>query len=329
MHPKNKRVFVYSNLKTGWRVLCFFWIVAQIAFYLNLYRVLSEGVLLGSGRLYELTFGRYTLINYLYFINGFIVAAYPIFSLLLQEKKKVLRFMFFLSLLSLPFHGVKSTLIFPVLIAFFCDAIIFKRFNRKIIVSITFVIIFSFFMSAVVREGDADSFTYIFEKILLYLSPSYSNLELQLSLAPLYSEGRLSFGFFNAFFDFVSNGFQRASDRFDTSQIRGTDYSVALVNPAYNTATIFRSGYLDFGYPGLVLISTLISIYLFMIQCICSRNFNLATVFIASVCTVQTLFLFWDNHFFRYQYFWWYFIAFVFHFSFKYRLVWGKKCSTI
>ena len=67
--------FGYSDVRL-FQVVVIYFIFAQIGFGLNLSRVFTSGISFGDGRSYELIFGRYTLINYLYFINGFIVSSY-------------------------------------------------------------------------------------------------------------------------------------------------------------------------------------------------------------------------------------------------------------
>ncbi|MGY3895337.1 O-antigen polymerase [Aeromonas enterica] len=314
----------YKFLSRGWCFLKFLWFLSQIAFIFNLSRVIGDGSLVGGGRSYELSFGKYTLVNYLYFINGFIVGSSPLLMKLFPDKRKVLWMMTIFSFMSLPFHGVKSTIIFPIVIAVFCDATINRRYNRKLLILLVVSICIAFFLSIFFREGDGISFNYIFEKILLYLSPSYSNLQLQMQSEPFFTGGKLTFGFVDGIYDFISNGFQRASDRFDTTSIRGTNFDVLLVDDAYNTATIFRAGYLDFGYLGLLIVCNAVVAYLLVVQYIGNKSYNFFSVYVVSVSLVQALFMFWDNHFFRYQYIWWQMLALIFHFCCKYRLYWSK-----
>lgn len=322
----------YYNEKRLFRIVTFIFIFGLLGFVLNFYRVISSVSIIeiiGEGRQYELLFGKYTLINYLYFLNGLIVSMYIILKSIIidNKKRKMLKFMFIISFISLLFHGVKGTIIFPLVILFFSYILIEKKVPKSIYLFFILIVFLVFFMNFYMRAGDeisSNAIELILKKIFLYLTPAYSNLFYEMSFDSTFTGGTYTFGIFTMLWDYISNGFVKSST-FDPLTSKLTGQGLNLVHPGYNTGTIFREAYFDFSYAGIFLYIFFISLYIVLIYKLYMRYNNIFFIYWLSVTSTCLLFIFWGNHFVRIQYIYWIFLSLFIHFLTKKGYVCEKK----
>lgn len=294
---------IYDERKLfNWSVVLV--IIGQIAFAINMLRVLKSGIsIFSSGREYELVFGQSTIINYFYYLNGFFVSISPIVLHLIRRKKYrvILIALLLPAVISTLFHGVKSTIIFPFLVASFTYWIVNKKIPKMLIlVSGVFIIASFVFVNMVVRYGQDNIFEGVFKLILLYLTPSYSNLFYEINHYPQLDFGLHSFDIIYQFIEF-----------FDPNYIKPTPTHY-YVDPKYNVGTIFRAAFNDFGYLGFIYYISLISFYLALVVNHYKKRISISSIFILGLTSVQVLFIFWGNHFLKVQFIYWIIISILF-----------------
>ena len=307
------------------RLLLFILIIfclAQIGFIININRLFNAGILnlVGSGRAWELTFGENVITNYLFFLNGYIVANYPAWRQIFNESNSRLRSIKIISLisfLSLFFHGVKGTVLFPIIIAYYHSRILGVKIPILNLKTIFLFIFILFAANSYLRDKsmlEGDYYARISKKILLYITPGYANLQKQIDSDSNFAMGTLtlgSLGNLRSIFHVLSTGERPSKNKRSTTRVSGTEIKLELVDEAYNTGTVFRSAYIDFGYQGFAYYILFFIIYLSLALSWQLRYNNSLTCFILSIALIQLLFCFWGNHFTRLQYIYWIMVSII------------------
>lgn len=295
--------------------------VAQLGFIINLSRLLSSDIssLVGGGRSWELAFGKSTITNYMYFLNGYLVANYPLLKLAFAPsatKSKFVKTLCFISFTSLFFHGVKGTVLFPLIIAYYLSRIIninIKLLNLRSIIVFTVILFISnsYLRDTTMLEGN---FSHrISKKILLYLTPGYANLQKQTEKESNLAMGKMSLGPLGNIPMLLSTGQGHRETNRSTARVSGTNIRLELIDEAYNTGTILRSAYIDFDYHGFFIYTILIGLYMALTLSWSTRYGSTFFNFLFAVALTQLLFCFWGNHFTRAQYIYWLLVSLTQH----------------
>lgn len=285
---------------TLYRFAGFLFVVGLLGLGTNMLRVVRSGVSpFGSGRTYELTFGASTVTNYMFFSLGYLAGAGPIFMAALTKKwqKRRVAWISIVSGIALIFHSVKSTILFPILIAVSAALVTGRRVRLRTWILLATAIAGGFALSNfLVRAGAEPLFAAVFRLVLLYITPAYSNF-----FAEVQSGSPLSFGANSL--HFVRSAIERIPGF--AFSAGGEGPGLVLVDEAFNTGTIFREAFRDYGWLGVYWYAFLIALYLAITIVVHSRKRSLASTYWFAVTTVQTLFIFWGNHFVKFQFLFW------------------------
>ncbi|OYZ00874.1 MAG: hypothetical protein B7Y37_08200 [Sphingobacteriia bacterium 28-36-52] len=139
------------------KLIIFFLIISTVATIINVKRAGNIEMLFLFPREWEMNFGRYPLINYMYFLH--IVVAFISIVQFKIHKSKYYLFAFIIAILLSVFHGIKMSIAHAVLIPSFGFFILNDYKLNKFIyrISLFFIsLILIFFMF--VRGGDIDGF---------------------------------------------------------------------------------------------------------------------------------------------------------------------------
>jgi len=285
-------------------------VLSILAFLVNYIRVLSIGgieVLFINPRLYELTFGANSVINYIYFLN----VPSLIFLLLKKRygyiKKIDLLIALVLVLISI-FHGIKFTIFDTVIIPALFSILSLNKSN-KINLSKYFKLftpmigVFLVFNQFV--RGSSGKLT---EAFLGYILPSYVNLLYSVSIEPVS-------------FNFVLKLFWPSLIQYPLTDISIMNPVGFMLNPKYNMPTGILIMYETFNYLGLIfipLILMLISKFLMK-----NRHKNIVYMFTNTMFHYCLLFLFWSWSFTKIKYI--YYVVFFILWSFSHSVITRSK----
>lgn len=296
----------------NWLLIRCFFAFGMCGFAINMMHIFSAGGLalyveLGL-RGTETIFGESTLINYLYFLNSLVVVLGTIQQLRFGYSR-IISILMAISFLSLFFHGIKGTIIYPVVISLLA-ALYTKRSVRPRSVLIALLLVLMGFQFVTVGRSlpyllarDEDWFTiltYRLENIFLYFTPSFANLQEEIVNFRHYRGGAESFGFLGDIVDFVVG-------RRGTAGGDATIPELLLINDAYNVGTFLRDHFRDFGYLGCIVFPFgygVISTYCYIryVREPSSRN-----IVVYAIISLILVFSFFSSQYFRIQY--WYWIA--------------------
>lgn len=227
--------------------------IGQIAFAMNLLRVLSElglsAYAIASAKSIELTFGASSFVNYLFFLN---IPAACIGAYLIASGRTTWRLVLLVlcAIISLGFTGIKSTMIFGSCMVL----LVYVLVKRPRIAWIAFagiamaVITFALFIGvnigpAALLELSTDAT--LADRVLLiargYVFNNYINLDLEFSQRDSYAYGKYTFFFISKLLDPNLIGYYDADD-------------LLVVDQGFNMGTFVREYFVDFGVPGALLI---------------------------------------------------------------------------
>ncbi|EGN74608.1 hypothetical protein A28LD_1621 [Idiomarina sp. A28L] len=216
------------SLHVVYRVLC---ILVFIAFLVNFQRVgFSLELLIYSPREYELSFGKYTAINYIYFLNVLAVFLYVYLNYFKVIKK--LDFLFFMTVIvTSVFFGNKSAFLDVFFVIIF-TYLLMEGVTKKIYLSIVALIPIVFVFFEFVRGGGIDG-------IFGYLVQGYVNFYYKI----------VSMDFvYQSFFVFISNGFSLIP--VENEILVAKIEKGFILNDKYNTFTSFYEPYGVFSFFG-------------------------------------------------------------------------------
>ncbi len=299
------------------KLIRFFFILGMAGFAINISHVVRAGglgIYLELGfRDVETIFGQSTIINYLYFMNPLVLILGTIHLCRFGYKRST-AVMMAMSFVSLFFHGIKSTIIFPTIVAiialFYC-----RRSLRPInvVISLLFVL-FGFQFVTVGRNipflldremGWFEILTYRIDDIFLYFTPAYANLQEEILNLKGYRGGVESFQFLGEIVSFI------LGRREGVTQTIFDGESFYLFDEAYNTGTFLREHYRDFGYIGIVVFSFTYGVMSNFFYCRYMKEPSVRNVAIYAIISLMLLISFFSNHYFKIQYWFWIIAIFV------------------
>jgi len=277
------------------RVTLIFFLLGLVGFGINLFRVLIAGGLslyVQGGRVAELTFGANTIINYLFFLNMLVVPL-VVFSLITYGSRLRVILCGCCSLVFLFFHGVRGTLIFSIVIAFWVAALMRNRLEGKHIVAILLVGLVGFSLVTEIRDphtywvSDINLKTIVAhsaERIYTYIAPNYANLQKELlECNQLYmGDACLRYLFHGNIFSF--------------------SVPFHVVDPSFNAGTYLRPYWKDFGIAGILLAPFVIGAITTFVFLQFIRSPSQYMLFIYSIILTMISFTFWYNEFLRMQF---------------------------
>jgi oligosaccharide repeat unit polymerase len=249
------------NSKRYFEVVFILFILSLCAFLINVDRVYSE---LGSdflkfGRSVEIIFGRYTLINYLYFLN-LLVIALSVIGVRYSKRNYTFNIFLFFSIFETLFHGNKSTFIIGILIMVYCRLLFDMKVKFQAIVYLVFSVVIIFYVVAIVRLGNdyiysVDIIDFLMSNIESYIVYNYKNLENIVFLQAVDDNLFPLFFYIFKFVDILNGGLAIANDPvFDSPYF--------LVNAGYNVITYLGALYLNYGgFAGIIIGSLLIGLF--------------------------------------------------------------------
>lgn len=293
------------------KLIRLFFVLGMVGFILNLSNVVSAGGLtlyweLGF-RDVETIFGQSTLVNYLYFMNPLVLILGMIFQCRFGYRRGV-SFMMTLSFVSLLFHGIKSTIVFPTIVAFIAFFYCGRSLRPKS-VAISLALIFLGFQFITVGRNipfliarDASWFeivTYRLDDIFLYFTPGFANLQEEMLNLRNYLGGEESFQFIGEILSFVAG----TREGFSRTIFEGEPFY--MFNDAYNTGTYLREHYRDFGYIGLCVFPFAYGIMSNFFYCKYLKKPSVRNVALYAIISLMLLVSFFSNHYFKIQYWFW------------------------
>ena len=281
-----------------------------LSFSANFVRVIGIGgvaTLFNNPRLYELTFGANTLINYIYFLN-----VPSIIFFLMKKKYGDLRKIDFLIVTILVlisfFHGIKFTIFDTILIPALFSILslnIDTRINlRKYVKLFTPMILVFLLFTHFVRGASGK----LLDAFIGYIAPSYVNLLYSISVEPIS-------------FNFVLKLFWPYLIPYPFTSISTMNPVGFILNPKYNMPTGILIMYESLNFLGLIFVP----LFLMLISKFLMRNKrkNIVFMFTNTIFHYCLLFLFWSWSFTKLKYI--YYVLFFIIWSFVHSLITHKK----
>ncbi len=296
-----------------WLIRAFF-MLGMIGFTLNINNVIQAGGFslyrdLGF-RDVETIFGQSTLVNYLYFLLPLVLLIGMIHQCRFGYTRSITLLMT-LSFIGLFFHGTKSTIVFPVviaLIAFFYS----RRSVRPKMVFITLGLLLICFQIITIGRNlpymlarDEDLFTILtvrLDDLFLYFSPGFANLQEEILNLKNFRGGVESFQFAGELVNFI------LGKREGITQTVFEGEQFYMFNDAYNTGTFLREHYRDFGFVGVAAFSFVYGLISNLFYCRFLEETSIRNVALYSIISLMLLISFFSNHYFKIQYWYWIFV---------------------
>lgn len=302
------------NGKNYFQIVAFLFVVSSVACFINMARVVSTYGLdiFSIGRTYEIVFGAYTPLNYLYFLNLLVIPLATIGIHFHHKAAKLLKVMLFVSLFETLLIGHKSTFMYGLFIFIYCNLLILLRIKKIYFFLAAILILGVFLLVGVLREtatgfGDTDVISYLRSGIESYVVYNYKNLENVVRLQVVESTEVPLLGYIERVMGFFSG-------HIETVVVESTGESGAyyLANPAYNVTTYIPYLYTKYGgYVGIVGGSYLIGVVAAMLY---FRLYSRPTLFIFLVNVIYLCMLtvsFSAFEFFRAQFLYLIFVSFL------------------
>jgi oligosaccharide repeat unit polymerase len=287
----------------------FLFIVGFVAFLINVIRVFLElgflAYVTADSKAIELTFGRHTTINYLFFLLMIVPSL-----CLLSTIPRFIKFPLILTcLVCLTFSGIKSTFIFGLSITLFTYLQVFGLHLRFLILVVPGVLFLITAMFAFVNMAGDFALEKYFMLLYGYIGINYKNFELELAVRDSFTYGKYTFFFLTKLLDSKYSGGYYASSDFN------------LLNVDYNMGTVLREFFVDFNLLGMFLILLLLGV-------VSGFVYKLARIYGGAVCVVSSilltacLFAFFGNQFIRLQFLWLLSLVIVIGILSRYKYVW-------
>lgn len=287
----------------------FLFLVGFVAFLINLSRVLLElgflAYITADSKAIELTFGRHTAINYLFFS----LMVVPSLCLLSTIPRFIKLPLVFICLVCLTFSGIKSTFIFGLSITLFTYLQVFGLRMRFLIFVVPGVLLLITAMFAFVNMAGDFALEKYFMLLYGYMGINYKNFELELAVRDSFTYGKYTFFFLTKLLDSKYSGGYYASSDFN------------LLNVDYNMGTVLREFFVDFNLFGMFVI-------LFFLGIVSGFVYKIARIYGGAVCVVSSilltacLFAFFGNQFIRLQFLWLLSLIIIVGFLSRYKYVW-------
>lgn len=273
---------------------------AQVGFLTNLMRVISTygstAYFIVNSKDIELSFGKSSFINYIYFLNIY-VAALCTYYVTRVRRHFFLYLILFTSILELLFIGIKSTFIFGSMICFFVY-ILAKRSMKSMILPSLALLISVGFLFAIVNlsllsngtgEDSTRFVTLIYEAIENYIYYNYINLDLEIAKRSVYTWGEYTFFFISKIYNPGMVGYYDSLD-------------FILLDPDYNMGTLLREYFVDFGIVGALLIPFMLGNISAYVILRLRTTFSQKHFIFAAVLMTASAFAFFGNQFVRLQF---------------------------
>jgi oligosaccharide repeat unit polymerase len=251
----------------------------------------------------ELAFGSNTLMNYLYFLNMLALLMFVYLRYVYNDTRKGDLLIILISCVALISHGVKGTIVWPLVMA-----LILIHMNRKTIfwsvlwpalftVTVIFLIVTLGRQLPNLVAGTSDVDEWLVRGLLnfpLYFSTGFVNLEIELEKFTEFAFGMNTLAPFYEVFSFFTGNRQSLEITAATEEL--------LYFHGYNTATFLRDPFRDFGVFGIALFSILYGLITSLLFGISSRSKNPYAIIAYSIYAAAVFGMFFSNHFQKIQY---------------------------
>ena len=265
--------------------------IGTFGFLINFLRVLREfglyAYFLIDSKSLELSFGRYSIFNYMFFVLMLV----PSLAIILKVKKVKYVLYVILPLILLPLNGIKSTFLFCLMITVFTYLQVYRINFRKLVLIVPAIFFFVYIMFSYVNRNSLVSFELFMDLIYGYIGINYENFELEYLLRHSFTYGKYTFFFLTKIFDSSFKGGYYAS----------TDFY--LISPDYNMGTVLREFFVDYGLFGMFFLLALlggVSGFLYR----CAREYGGLFYVYSSIFLTASCFAFFGNQFIRLQFIW-------------------------
>lgn len=251
----------------------------------------------------ELTFGSNTLINYLYFLNILTILMFVYLRYIQHENRSGDWMIIAISCIALFSHGVKGTIVWPLVMVFILIHINRKTIIWSIVLPAIICILGIFLIVTLGRElptlvaGTSDLNEWFVKGLLnfpLYFSTGFVNLEIELEKFTNFAFGLNTIA---PFYEVVSFFF---GNRQPLEITAATDD--LLYFHAYNTATYLRDPLRDFGIIGIILFPLLYGLITSILFSCSSQSINPYIAISYSIYAAAIFGMFFSNHFQKIQY---------------------------
>ena len=240
----------------------------------------------------ELTFGRSTVLNYLFFFNMVL----PCFIYYFILKKVLSKFWYvsiFMCFIFLSMTGIKSTLLFGLTIYIFFFILNSNKVGliKYIVIGLTtsiLVYLMFFFVNIGVDSAEGLGFGRFSDLLYGYIGINYRNLDLELNSRVDYMFGKYTFIFITKLFDSSMQGGYFASNE------------LILIDPNFNMGTFLREYFVDYGFIGSQVIIVLIAFFGAFFYKLSTKNIGFS--YCLSVYYAACAFSFFGNQFIRLQF---------------------------
>lgn len=292
---------IESKEKVSSVFILFILLVGFTAFLLNIYRVLSElGVdayLVSSSKSIELTFGRYTTINYLYFLLMLLPSL-----VLVSKLQGIIKFFLIVApLLMLTLNGIKSTFLFALTFTLFTYFQVNGMKVKYLFVTAPVVLVMVTLMFVMVNMGGEFALSKYYDLLYGYVGINYKNFELELTERENFTYGKYTFFFLT----------KLQSSEFSGGYYASNDFY--LLDPDFNMGTVLREFFVDFDLLGVFIILLFLGLVSGWVFKYASEVKGVWYI-ISSVFLTASLFAFFGNQFIRLQFIWLVLILLLFDF---------------
>lgn len=285
----------------------FIFILGFIGYINNLKNIINAGgisIYIDLGlREAELTFGSNTLMNYLYFLNILTLLMFVYLRYIQQESRKSDLLVIIIAFIALLSHGVKGTIVWPLVMVF----VLIHMRKKSIIWSIVWPALITvtviFLIVTLGRElpsltdGTSNFDDWLAKGFLnfpLYFSTGFVNFEIELEKFTHFAFGLNTFAPFYEVFSFLLGNRQSPDITAASDEL--------LYYHGYNTATYLRDPFRDFGLVGLILFPLLYGLTTSLLFAFASQSKNPYAIISYSIYAAAIFGMFFSNHFQKIQY---------------------------
>ena len=315
------KVDFYNHILTSISLKTLSWllVLSSLAAVMGISNALQKGVSFG-GRLWEYTFAFWSPVTYMYFLSGLALIVTALrYRALTAANEKLLRkrsrkFVVVCGLLACVLcflHGVRGTVIFPM----FLSLLVFfdNRVPRYRLLSISIFIgvaLFSFLFISEFRDGfqfREDFITHL-TRVLKYFQPNFENFDNLLSKDFDHTFG---LGIFSSLlrplvFIFSFGTIDKMAWYSLITDIGVSHGSFWAIDDRYVKINFFGPVFVDFGYPGIILVSILLGF--FSASVYITRFKSLLRYFLFLLLCFQSAFVFWGFELIRTQFIFWFLV---------------------
>ena len=254
-------------------------------------------------------------INYLYFLNGLLFILASIYITVFGKNWLVL-FYGFIGLISQFIIGIKTAVLFPLIICILAHLLMGYKIKLKYIFFFFLIFISTFIFVELGRlYPNKDNFAiedlyWVAERVPVFVIPNYANLQQELLYRRVHTLGVLTLTQPLDLVSFLFTG-KRLIKRLNPTKSVFGGVEWLLVKKGHNMGTFLRPLYVDFGFLGVILLPCFFGAIIGWFYVLYRSHRNITTLIYYSIMGMMALWAFWGFDLFEVRHLWYMFVVFI------------------